>query len=419
MTICWRVAALSSLGGLLSLFGFSQNVNLEVQPSSLPASSSTFTAEARVILKNHSAEALRCVSLTQFSNDGMKAEVGKPTATVAAPKHAIVWPVKVSGPGQAHFPGSIIFDAKYVTSSGVEHVYVPLSLQTDGAQKVAEASLEGNLEAISVQRPGSMYLLLTNNMDVPAEVNVSSQVPLPAIIVPSVSPFNVLPHSSSATKIDVLAASRVTPGAYPIVIDSNVKWVWAGRTEERHFVLSKSATLGVFFESELLKALSVPSFLVLPGCLMVFAFLFLLSFNLLSLRDHSKLPDMAVTSPGFWILAVSFSGLFAYFYHWVTGINYLLSYGVDDLRNVWVSSIPIGFVVYLAVALFTLRWRRAHVPSSSDKPAKFSRSWSMNPLRSCCWMHHLYWLREEERDIYYLFWDSPGAYLRQRAHSQR
>ena len=163
MTICWRVAALSSLGGLLSLFGFSQNVNLEVQPSSLPASSSTFTAEARVILKNHSAEALRCVSLTQFSNDGMKAEVGKPTATVAAPKHAIVWPVKVSGPGQAHFPGSIIFDAKYVTSSGVEHVYVPLSLQTDGAQKVAEASLEGNLEAISVQRPGSMYLLLTNN----------------------------------------------------------------------------------------------------------------------------------------------------------------------------------------------------------------------------------------------------------------
>jgi hypothetical protein len=215
-----------------------------------------------------------------------------------------------------------------------------------------------------------MYLLLTNNMDVPAEVNVSSQVPLPAIIVPSVSPFNVLPHSSSATKIDVLAASRVTPGAYPIVIDSNVKWVWAGRTEERHFVLSKSATLGVFFESELLKALSVPSFLVLPGCLMVFAFLFLLSFNLLSLRDHSKLPDMAVTSPGFWILAVSFSGLFAYFYHWVTGINYLLSYGVDDLRNVWVSSIPIGFVVYLAVALFTLRWRRAHVPSSSDKPGE-------------------------------------------------
>jgi hypothetical protein len=27
------------------------------------------------------------------------------------------------------------------------------------------------------------------------------------------------------------------------------------------------------------------------------------------------------------------------------------------------------------------------------------KRWSMNPLRSCCWMHHLYWLREEERDL--------------------
>ena len=44
--------------------------------------------------------------------------------------------------------------------------------------------------------------------------------------------------------------------------------------------------------------------------------------------------------------------------------------------------------------------------------------WSMNPLRSSCWMHHLYWLREKERDICHLFWDSPAAYCGS-PHSKR
>ena len=378
--LCRRGAALIVLGGFLSLCAFSQNVSLEVQPTSIPASTSPFTAEARIILKNAGEEVLRGVSLVQFSNDGIKAELGKPTATVAAPKHTIVWPVKISGPGQAHFPGSIIFDAEYVTSSGIQHVYTPLSLQTDGVQKPAEASLEGNLDAISAQRPGAIYLLVTNNMDAPANVSITSQVPQSAIIVSPVSSFDVPPHSTAATRISVLAASRVQPGVYPVVIEAKAKWNWAGRTEERQFVLSKPATLGVFFESDLLKVLSVPSFLVLPGCLMVFAFQFLLSFNLLGLKDHSKLPDLTVTSPGFWLLAVTLSAVFAYVYYRWTGINCLLSYGVDDLRNVWVSSILIGFGIYLAIALFTRKWRSDHIPRSKDQPIDILHKLANNHL---------------------------------------
>jgi hypothetical protein len=45
------------------------------------------------------------------------------------------------------------------------------------------------------------------------------------------------------------------------------------------------------------------------------------------------------------------------------------------------------------------------------------KRWSMNPLRNCCWMHHLYWLREEERDLPSLL-DSPAAHCGG-AHSQR
>jgi hypothetical protein len=59
-------------------------------------------------------------------------------------------------------------------------------------------------------------------------------------------------------------------------------------------------------------------------------------------------------------------------------------------------------------------------PISANLRSRFTvlARWSMIPLRSSCWMHHVYWLREEERDIYYLFCDSPAAYCGS-AHSQR
>jgi len=375
-----RLAALAWLCGLLSLPSFSTDITLEVTPTPIVVSSSNFTAEARVILKNSGSEILRHVSLSQFSNDGIKAEIGKPCSTHAGPKRQIVWPVKISGPGNAHFPGSVIFEARYVSPTGMQHVYALLTLQTDGTQKPVEASLEGNLDAVSQQRPASVYLVVTNNLDVPVDVDVDHKVPQGAIIVSTVSPFQVQARSTESTEIEVKTKSRVTPGVYPVLLEVTANWNWAGRKERRHLTVSKPATIGVFFESELLKALGVPSFLVLPGCLMVFTFQFLLSFNILRLKDYSKMPDLGLASPGFWIIAVSLSGVFAYFYYVLTKVNYLSSYGVDDLRNVWLSSILIGFLIYFLVAAPTYNWRQSHIPTSSDSPIVVLKKLGKNQL---------------------------------------
>ena len=380
MTPCLRMAALAWVCGVLSLPGFGSEVSLELQPASIVMSSSNFTAETRVILRNSGKETLRNVTLSQFSNDGIKAELGQPSASQAGPKHEIMWPVKISGPGNAHVPGSVTFEATYVSALGIQHVYAPLTLQAEGAQKPVEASIEGNLDGVSQQRPGSSYLLVTNNLDVPVEVSVDHKVSQTNITVSPISAFQVQARSTVSTAIKVCTKSRVTPGVYPFLLEVTANWDWAGRKEQRHFALSKPVTIGVFFESELLKALGVPSFLVLPGCLMVFAFQFLLSFNLLHLKDYSKIPDLGLTSPGFWILAISFSGIFAYSYYILTGVNYLLSYGVDDLRNVWAISIPIGFLIYWAVARFTQVWRNDHIPNSSDSPIAILRKLGNNGL---------------------------------------
>ena len=61
-------------------------------------------------------------------------------------------------------------------------------------------------------------------------------------------------------------------------------------------------------------------------------------------------------------------------------MNYLLSYGVDDLRNVWLASIVIGAVVYLAIAWATLKRRRERVPDSSDEPVTVLKKLAKNHL---------------------------------------
>jgi hypothetical protein len=379
MTFCQQIVVFGLLGGLLPFSAFSQK--LEVQPGSITVPSGNFTVDTRIVLTNSSGETLRRISIDQYSNDGIKADPKILSAQTAAAKNEIVWPVKILVPGSAHLPGSVVFEATYLAGTKVGHVFASLALLSEGDKKPVEASLQGNLEPISQQRPGSLYLVVTNNLDVPVAISVASQVSSPAVQVSPVTPFPVRPRSSAAQKIEIDSPSRVTPGAHDLVIDVTATWDGVGQIrEERHFALTKSVTVGVFFESELLKALSIPSFLVLPGCLTIFTMQLMLSFGVLGLKNESKLPELTIVSPGFWILAVTFSGLFAPVYYWLTRVNYLLSYGVDDLRNVWLASIAIGAVVYLAIAGLTLKRRRERVPDSSDEPVTVLKKLAKNHL---------------------------------------
>jgi hypothetical protein len=390
-----RMTALGSLWVLLRVVAFAQNVSLEVQPGSITSTSSDFTAQVRVVLKNPTAEVLTKVSLIPFSNDGIQAKLEKPSASNVAAKSEIVWPVNISVPRDSHLPGSIDFEATYATGTREHHVFASLPLTSEGEKKFVEASLEGNLEAVSQQRPGLVYVVVANNMDVPLEASIESKaedcqqdngkekdcVPWAKITVFCDQPLRVSARSSAACKVEVRGASRVTPGARPFLVEVNAKWDLAGRTEQRHFALTKPVTVGVFFESELLKALGVPSFLVVPGCLIMFTMQLLLSFGVLGLKDLSKLPDLTITTPSFWILSITLSGFFAPIYYSATKVNYLLNYGVDDLRNVWLSSIVVGAVLYLIVARATLSHRRAHVPSAKDNELTTLKKLGNNNLK--------------------------------------
>lgn len=339
--------------------------------------------QTRVILKNTASGAITKASLSSLSNDGLQVEVGDPSSKLARPGQIIVWPIKIKNLGAARIPGSILFDATYSQSGGGEqHSFTSVSLTAvDASQKPVEAALEGNFDAVSEQRPGSGYLVVTNNLDVPVDITVNPFVPENVFEIRPVPPaFEVRARSMAKTAIELRAAKRITPGSYPVLLELTAKWNWGDHKEQRLLVVSKLANAGVFFESELLKALGVPSFLVLPGCLVLFTMQLFVTLGLFGLKNESRLPQLAVNTPGFWVLAITFSGLFAFAYYFCTGNNYLIRYGLDDLRNVWLSSIVFGAILVLVIGWVTNKRRRERVPTSQDSPVSVLKKIAKNGL---------------------------------------
>ncbi len=381
LTLLPPLARVTFVIALLSSFGWTQAATLEVQPGLISVSPSYSSVEARMVLRPGTSPPTN-PSVSWLSNDGMDVEIGKPSTSAATKGQVIVWSVTIKNLNHARFPGAVLFDASWTSGAVVQHAFATLSLtsQADSAQKAVEASIEGNFDAVSQQRPGYAYLLVTNNLEIPIHVTVDTQVPRTIFQQPPPEQLDVPPRSATYTKIDLNAENRITPGVYPVLFSLKTEWDRAGKKEQRQLVLTKMATAGVFFESDLLKLLGVPSFLVLPGCLVLFTMQLFLTLGILGLKNDSRLPQLTISSPGFWIVAVSLSGVFALVYGSLTPNNYLLRYGVEDLRNVWLASVVIGASFYLLYAWLTLKNRRQHVPTANDEPLTLLRKMARNKV---------------------------------------
>jgi len=307
-------------------------------------------------------------SLLWMSNDVTKVEITRlPSQEVG---RNLIWSAKIDAPSRVRVPATVVLHVEYVSDGVVKHAFSTLTLssQADGAGRAVEASIEGNFDAVSEQRPGFGHLVVTNNLDVPVHIDAEGKVPMGIFKPPAIPPFDVPARSVVDQSITLDVDKKTTPGTYSILFSLDATWPRADYQEKRHLVASKTATAGVFFESELLKVLGVPSFLVLPGCLVLFTMQVMLTLGVFGLKNDSRLPQLTITSPGFWVLAISFSGAFALVYTALTSTNYLLRYGAEDLRNVWLWCIAVGIGTYLLYAGLSRNWRRKHVPTADDEP---------------------------------------------------
>lgn len=363
-------------------------VTLELQPSSVEVAPWYRQIELRVVLENTGTDTMLCPRLAAFTNDSLNPQIQATKTKRLGPHQSMSWVVRVTNLDAGRIPGTVVFDATYRLAgvTGRQHVYanLPIKMQAAGPDKPVEIALPGSFDSISEHRPGSGYLQITNNLDVPVRITSVS------VVTPSIAglqaaaptaPFDIPPHSSTQQPVVLSVTGRLTPGKYAALLDVQTGWNQDGHAESRHFIVEKDVSAGVFFESDLLKVLGVPSFLLLPGCLVIFTLQLLTAFGWFGVNKDSRIPSLPITSPGFWIIAVSYSGIFAWLYSLFTHNDYLSRYGVTDLRNVWLWSIVIGGVGFCVFGKITQKQRSARFPDPLDTPLQILKKMQTNDIK--------------------------------------
>lgn len=227
-------------------------------------------------------------------------------------------------------------------------------------EKIATLSVESKLESINEHRPGWVYLVLTNKSNQPIKIGPTK------LLAP-----NFVDSSSQLTESHILAGQdtkiipveihvtgTVQPGSQLLVFDVTVMQIQNGKEHIYHLTQKHPVAVGIIGESEILKVLQIPSFLVLPGALAVLTIGLL--WQLFSESSKKDKFPLTFKNENFWLVAITISMGIAFIYphftQWCLNErrDYLYGYGLKDVVWVWLLGIGVGL---LACIIFTLGLR--------------------------------------------------------------
>jgi hypothetical protein len=199
----------------------------------------------------------------------------------------------------------------------------------------------------------------------------------------------VAAHQTSLYRIRATALDAVQPGSRQLVFvvtaSSN------DRTHKRSVMTTEDVKLSILGEATFLSVVGVPSFLLLPGFLLLVGAR--IGRGVATSRPQADAPEAPkpdepavfdLTKGQFWAVAVALSLIVMVLYPRITGLrgdehrrSYVDGYGLTDIRNVWLSAIAVGFAFGLLVwgwrrpVHWIQRWAsRRRIPTSGDDPLK-------------------------------------------------
>lgn len=228
------------------------------------------------------------------------------------------------------------------------------------AEAIVAISVAGALDTLQQNHTGTVDLIVTNKSSAPISI-VSAKPSGPSFITitetkeSSKLPRQIPPRQTRMLVFEVTANDRVVPGKYLVVFTTDVH-VSTGGGIDVTSVASREVNVGVFGESQILQALAVPSFLLLPGFLVLIAAKMLWDRRLLRTAVESTTFPWVFPSPEFWVLAIMISGAVAFIYPLSGRPNYLEAYGPTDVAIVWVLAVGLGAAAYVLVMLPRRMW---------------------------------------------------------------
>jgi len=353
--------------------GEKSQARAEVIPTTVAFPPTGGNVQAMLVLRNPTEEALTDITIDVFPESFERDTIidYKPGGVVL-PNDESTWLIHIPDSLPHPVPAKMHIRIAYKTrakAGQAASVSAVTSATIDIAQRapenidnVASAAILTPIETLKDNEERDVYISVTNKSNTEIEVCEIKPTQLSSfsvkqktkeeankaevVLVPL--PAQVAPNETKLFPLKVTASDQVTPGKETLSLNVGLKW---GAGGQGNILLKKEITLGVFGESEILTALGVPSFLMLPGYLIIV--------TAIALRP-SKPAATTITKwqqivrPEILVLAITLSGAMMYGYAHFTDRDYTVSYGMRDVVNVWLTSVAIGAGCALLVC--TARW---------------------------------------------------------------
>ncbi len=257
---------------------------------------------------------------------------------------------------------------------------------------IAKVEVKTTVKSISEQRPGTIYLVVTNISDQEIEVSrltvfsptieTQSDQSQKGTGAKTFIEFDVqgglekkkdpwsrgvtfhienptLPrHQAMVIPVTVKVPGRVQPGTHMVVFDIELSW----DDTKGNIVTTHEIDVGIFGESDIYRLLGVPSLILLPGFLIVvtwwYCWLGWRGLGRIVGREAAGEFPIKWKTPQFWGLAILLSLVYAGAYSSLTRYDYLIAYSYRDFLKVVFYSIVAGFVLFVLLGLcyYIPRW---------------------------------------------------------------
>ncbi len=213
-------------------------------------------------------------------------------------------------------------------------------------ENLFKIQIESTIAHINDREKGTIYLKLQNSSYDTLSINYVKQVSDTNTIkcMHTFHGIKIPPTNTHIQPVPIKIANRVRPGNHLLLLDVSVSGSETGTQFTRSVLVSDTLNVGVAGESDILKLLQIPSFFVLPGFLMVIVFILL--WNNVFPKPASSIP-LKPTDLYFWFFAITLSLLTTRVYPCFTNNNYLETYGLIDISNIWGYSILVSIIGWL------------------------------------------------------------------------
>lgn len=404
VAVQYRTVAFAALSCLLVANAVRADVQLTVVPATIELQGRE-PASVLVIVKS-TAESLEGVRLSNLADPTLAVAPGgaEVASLPAGGSHA--WAVQVTSRADEFEKRKLVFQVHFEAEAAGAAESQPgvraIAVDVTGREPPLLSNL-ATLEVVPLQgsigemRPAHVALVVRNTSHRvltlthvccrrPFELEVQrvggeprspaledhDALPLTCVTPVRLDPISIGPGDSEAVELKVgLGASGIQPGKQKLVFEAVLQWEYFGRKQIGSLVRDHEVELGIVGESQLLTLLGVPSFLVLPGFLVIvtMSLLWRLGWKPPEKDANASFP-LPAAQPEFWVVAVAIS-IAAVPLYWLTGRNYLAGYALRDLVLVYGGSIALGAIVYTVILLILRavhRSRQKRLFSARDDP---------------------------------------------------